>query len=211
MFTFKQLDSYDKTEAKTLKQQLDAAFHLGNGGTEVNQPATDAMNKSKADVAAIARVQQMFANLPPSDKLHQRLSFQLTQENKWLAHHTKCVEATKRGYEKMKLAAKALIDEAFAAGEAEAEKKLKLKRNDLQANANEKNKGKEIDPKFQQQDSNKQTNQQQNQNDQNKNKQDQNKAAPVTIVVDNLVIAKGKKAKKYAGRNNGFVQPKKPH
>lgn len=29
MFNFKVLDTYDKTEAKVLKQQLDAAFHLG--------------------------------------------------------------------------------------------------------------------------------------------------------------------------------------
>ena len=217
MFNFTTLDTYDKTEAKVLKQQLDAAYNLGTAGTEVNQVATDALNKSKADVAALSRVQQMFSEVPLKDKLHSRINFRLSQENKWLAHHTKCVEATKRGFEKMKAAAKAagLIDEAFAAGEAEAEKKLKLKNSTMQSKADEnKNKGKEVDPKFQQRDgndqNNKQQNQNQNQNDQNKDKQNQNKAAPVTIVVENLVVAKGKKAKKYAGANNGFVQ-RKPH
>lgn len=211
MFIFAQLDSYDKTEAKTLKQQLDAAYHLGNGGTEVNQAATDAMNKSKADVAALNRVQQMFNAVSLNDKLHKRINFQLTQENKWLSHHTKCVEATKRGYEKMKAAAKGLIDEAFAAGEAEAEKRLKLKKTDMQANASDKNKGKEIDPKFQQRD-NEQRNdkqQQQNQSDKDKDKQNQNRPAAVTLVVEKLVVAKGKKAKKYAGSQQGFMQVKK--
>lgn len=216
MFNFTTLDTYDKTEAKVLKQQLDAAYNLGTAGTEVNQAATEALNKSKADVAALSRVQQMFSEVPLKDKLHSRINFRLSQENKWLAHHTKCVEATKRGFEKMKAAAKAagLIDEAFAAGEAEAEKKFKLKNNTLQTRADEnKNKGKEVDPKFQQRDGNEQKDKQQqnqNQNDQHKDKQNQNKAAPVTIVVENLVVAKGKKAKKYAGANNGFVQ-RKPH
>ncbi len=212
MFNFTQLDTYDKTEAKVLKQQLDAAYHLGTAGTETNQAATEAMNKSKADVAALSRVQQMFSEVPLKDKLHSRINFRLSQENKWLAHHSKCVEATKRGFEKMKAAAKSagLLDEAFAAGEAEAEKKLKLKNNTMQAkDGDNKNKGKEVDPKFQQRDGNEQKDkQQQNQNDQNKDKQNQNKAAPVTIVVENLVVAKGKKAKKYAGTNSGFVQRK---
>jgi len=204
MFNFKVLDTYDKTEAKVLKQQLDAAFHLGSGGTETNQAATDAMNKSKADVAALNRVQQMFNDVPLGDRLHKRINAQIAQENKWLAHHTKCVEATKRGFEKMKAAAKALIDEAFAAGEAEAEKKLKLKIGSMQAKADDKNKGKEIDPKFQQRDGSEQRDKQQQHN----NNDQKNKVAPVTLVIDKLVVAKGKKAKKYVG-HNGFVQAKK--
>jgi len=208
MFNFQQLDTYDKTEAKVLKQQLDAAYNLGTAGIETNQAATDALNKSKADVAALSRVQQMFSGVQLKDKLHTRINFRLSQENKWLAHHTKCVEATKRGFEKMKAAAKSagLLDEAFAAGEAEAEKKLKLKVGNMQSKVDDnKNKGKEVDPKFQQRGGNEQNN---NQQDQNKDKQNQNKAAPVTIVVENLVVAKGKKAKKYAGANSGFVQRK---
>jgi hypothetical protein len=204
MFNIKVRDTYDKTDPKVLKQMLDAAFSLGNSGTEVNQAATNNMNTSKADVAAIIRVQQMFSHLPLSDKLHKNLNARLSQENKWLNHHTRLVEATKRGYEKMKVAAKAagLIDEAFAAGEAEAEKKLKLKAGNMQARVDDKDNTKKIDPKFQQQDKN---NQQQNNNQQNNN---QNKPTPVTLVVDKLVIAKGKKAKKYASQN-GFMQAKK--
>lgn len=163
------------------------------------------MNKSKADVAALNRVQQMFNDVPLGDRLHKRINAQIAQENKWIAHHTKCVEATKRGFEKMKAAAKALIDEAFAAGEAEAEKKLKLKIGNMQAKADDKNKGKEIDPKFQQRDGNEQRDKQQQQNNNNDQK---NKVAPVTLVIDKLVVAKGKKAKKYVG-HNGFVQAKK--
>lgn len=211
MFNFTPLDTYDKTEAKVLKQQLDAAYHLGTSGTEVNQAATDAMNKAKADVAALNRVQQMFGKLSLNDKLHKQLSYQLAQENKWLAHHTKCVDTTKKGFEKMKAAAKAagLIDEAFAAGEAEAEKKLKLKNaGNLQAKAENKDgKNKEVDPKFQQRDGEqRKDNQHQNQQDKNK---EQAKVAPVTLVIEKLVVAKGKKAKKLAGAG-GFVQ-RKPH
>lgn len=212
MFNFTPLDTYDKTEPKVLKQQLDAAYHLGTGGTEANQAATEAMNKAKADVAALTRVQQMFGKLPINDKLHKRISYQLAQENKWLSHHTKCVDTTKKGFEKMKDAAKraGLIDEAYAAGEAEAEKKLKLKNaGNLQAKTDDKNKGKEIDPKFQQRDGEQrkdQNNQNQGQNPNDKHKE-QNKAAPVTLVIENLVVAKGKKAKKYAG-HSGFVQRK---
>lgn len=209
MFNFHKLDTYDKTEPKVLKQALDAAYHLGNGGTEVNQTATDAMNKSKADVAALNRVQQMFSDLSLGDKLHTRINARLSQENKWLAHHTKCVEATKRGFEKMKAAAKAagLIDEAFAAGEAEAEKKAKLKGgNNMQSKADNNDKGKQIDPKFQQRDGEQRKDQNQNNQNQNDKNKEPNKA-PVTLVIENLVVAKGKKAKKYAS-NNGFVQRK---
>lgn len=197
MSIFSRRDTYDMAEAKVLKQAIDAAYHLGTSGTENNQKAIDALNKCKADVAAIIRVQQMFTNVSPTDKMHKLLNRQLAQENKWVAHHTKLIEATKHGYEKLKTAAKVagLIDEAFAAGEAEAEKKLKMK-SSLQAKVEDKNNSKPIDPKFQQQDG-QHKNQQNNQNA---------KGPPINLTIKRLVVADEKSRKKNKNKKNQFMQ-----
>ena len=222
----KRVDTYDKVEPKVLKGQIDAAFHLGNGGVETNQKAVDDLKAVQANVAALTRVQQMFSGLPQTHKTHKQIAELICQENKWVAHHGKLVEATKRGYETLKAAAKALVDEAFAAGELEAEKKAKEKKQaaDLQQRKDGNKDGKNADPKFEQRsgDNNQQrsgdNNQQrsgdnnQQRNDQQKDKSNQNqnnnKAPQPSIVVEKAILVGSKISKKDKRQLEEFLQRK---
>lgn len=214
---FSKLDTYDKIDPKVWKQQLATAYHLGNGGTETNQKAVDDMNKLKADVAALTRAQQLLNDYSQGSKVQRALAERLAQDNKWLAHYTKLVAETKRGYDTLKAAAKALVDEAFAAGKVEAEKELKAKKpaGDLQGKS-DKNDGKTVDPKFQatanenrRDDRNNGGNNNQNKNNDDKNKGNNNNGnqnrAPVNLNVRQLIVVDSKKGKK---KLEGLLQKK---
>lgn len=215
---FSKLDTYDKVDPKVWKQQMNTAYHLGNSGTETNAKAVEDMNKLKADVAALTRAQQLLNDYDQGSKVQRALAQRLAQDNKWLAHYTKLVAETKRGYDTLKTSAKAMVDEAFAAGKVEAEKELKVKNKsaDLQGKS-DKNDGKSVDPKFQavanenrRDDRNnndrKDNGNQNNNNDKNKGNQNGNQnRAPVNLNVKQLIVVDSKKGKKQL---EGLLQKK---
>lgn len=121
--------TYDHADQKELKNQINAAYQAGIGGKEKNESIEALKATATANITALNRTLEMFADLNPSRTLVRLSREKLDQEQKWLAHYNKCIENTKRGYTAMVTAAKAagLIDEAFASGKADMEKHIKAR------------------------------------------------------------------------------------
>lgn len=213
MFDFSpKYNSFDKIDAKTHEKQVNAAYYHGNEGNETNAPIVALRTKTAADIAALERTQQMLSYLSGTNKIHQRLRDHLVQERRWLAHYDKCIDANKRGYEKLKLSAKGLVEEAFAAGKLAMEKDLKVKLDkqaaDFKAKQDDKPKQGNENGQFQSRhDGNRQQNQDRQQSqDQNR---DKNKPQSATFIVEKMVVKKNKKDKKKKGTEFFQLTPRK--
>lgn len=119
--------TYDHADQKELKNQINAAYQVGMGGKEKNESIEALKATATANITALNRTLEMFADLNPSRTLVRLSREKLDQEQKWLAHYNKCIDNTKRGFAQLKINAKGLEEEAFAAGKADMEKHIKAR------------------------------------------------------------------------------------
>lgn len=202
---FKTFDKYDKEK---IKRELNSAYAVGRSGKDKDEATIALRAKVAADISALERAVQVFNYVPGSDGLHKHIRDHLVQDRKWLAHYDKCLEQTKKGFEQLKIDAKTMVEEAFAAGEISAEKALALRleaeraKQKAQQEQNAKNKS-EQDKKIQ--NGNNQHNQGKNQ-EKNRN----NDKSQVVIVKKMVVkeVASEKKDKKNKDKAPKFYQLK---
>lgn len=186
--------TYDHTDEKELKNHLSAAYQAGRNGKEKVE-ATDALRaKAVTNIAALNRTLELFPDLNPARTLVRLTRERLAQEQKWLAHYDKCIDATKRGHAELVAAAKGLTEEAFASGKADMEKHIKARVQEerataarMQAEAIEKQRS-EREKNNQNRD--KQHDREHNNHDKNRNQNnDKNKGdRRVNVVIEKMVL-----------------------
>ena len=195
--------TYNRVDPKELKGAIDGAYRTGNSGTEKIESVDAQRAKTVANISALNKTLEMFPDLNPGRSLVRLCRERLDQEQKWLIHYDKCVDAAKRGYAKLLADSKELRAEAYQSGKIEAEKAIKAKLDaervaKAKADAEAAEKAR-VEREKQQQNNNNQNNDKnkQNNNNQNndKNKQ-QNHQRGVTLVVENMIVKGEKKDKK---------------
>lgn len=215
MFTPKYA-TYDKHDKEKLKKEISAAYSLGYGGTETNAPAVAARAKVVADITALERAQTILNYVPGNDGTHKYIRDHLVQDRKWLAHWDKCIEQTKKGYEQLVAASKALREEAYNAGQTATEKAFALRmaaeraeRVKQQQNKNDSDKSKEFNKDNKGGNNNERRDN--NERKDNNGKDNQNKNRPPITIVEKMIVMEavdGKKGKKNKDKGPKFQQQK---
>lgn len=192
--------TFDRVDEKELKKQLDAAYHAGLSGKDKVEANDAARTKSAANITALNRTLELFADLNPSRSLVKLSRERLEQEQKWLAHYDKCIERTKQGFAQLNVNAAALKEEAFAAGKADMEKHIKARVEQERATA--------ARLLAEQQERNKKNNDNNNNRDRDNNGNDKNRDRDnnkkgATIVVDRMIVREEVKSGKDKKKNKG--------
>lgn len=126
MFGYKAHRTYDRADKDLLKKQYDDAYESGLNGFEKVEANEAAKTKAQANVTALERTLAMFPDLRSNHGLVKLTMEKLSQEQKWLNHYEKCIENTKRGYNRIVNSSRPLVDKAYNKGAEEREKAIKL-------------------------------------------------------------------------------------
>lgn len=207
MWTFyKKHLTYKNADEKDLKKQIADAYHVGMSGKEKNEPIEAAKTKTVTNINSLNRTLEMFADLNPSRSLVRLSREKLDQEQKWLAHYEKCIEQTKRGYAQLKINAKGLEEEAFAAGKADMEKHIKARVQEeravaarLQAELAEKQR---LEREKNKNNNDRDRNRDNNDRDRNRDRDNNNNKGDrrVNVVIEKMVLKEEDKGKKKEGK-----------
>lgn len=126
MFGYKAHRTYDRADKDLLKKQYEDAYEAGLNGFEKVEANEAAKTKAQANVTALERTLAMFPDLRSNHGLVKLTMEKLGQEQKWLHHYEKCIENTKRGYNRIINSSRPLVDKAYNKGAEEREKAIKL-------------------------------------------------------------------------------------